>query len=88
MLMDSSDFFGLNHYSTRKAGRPSVAVALGTLPREITSLWKSVGSAGNMTIDFEIGRVDLLGVKAQKSSKMPPSRLHCQAHIPPPWLQL
>jgi hypothetical protein len=46
MLMDSSDFFGLNHYSTRKAGRPSVAVALGTLPREITSLWKSVGSAG------------------------------------------
>jgi len=46
MLMDSSDFFGLNHYSTRKAGRMDIGVALGTLPREVTSLYKSVGSFG------------------------------------------
>ena len=30
---------------------------------------KSVGPAGNMVIDFEIGRVDLLGAKSQKSFK-------------------
>jgi beta-glucosidase len=45
-LMGSSDFFGLNHYSTRKAGRPRVDVALRTLPHEIHSLYNSVGSLG------------------------------------------
>ena len=46
LLKDSSDFFGLNHYSTRIAGRPSLGMALQCLPREIMTLYKSVGSFG------------------------------------------
>jgi hypothetical protein len=46
LINGSSDFFGLNHYSTRAAGRPSATTALQCLPREIRSLWSGMGSAG------------------------------------------
>ncbi len=44
MLRGSSDFFGLNHYSSRKVGRPNLTTQLQTLPREIGTLWSSMGS--------------------------------------------
>ncbi|GMH72750.1 hypothetical protein TrST_g12123 [Triparma strigata] len=46
LINGSSDFFGLNHYSTRAAGRPSATTALQCLPKEIKSLWSGMGSAG------------------------------------------
>jgi CRP-like cAMP-binding protein len=55
---------------TLKAARVESVPCLHDSPSGHLRDAKSVGSAGNMTIDFEIGRVDLLGVKAQKSSKM------------------
>jgi len=44
LLKGSSDFFGLNHYSTRHCEAPSALTTIQTLPREIASLWSSVGS--------------------------------------------
>lgn len=46
LLMGSSDFFGLNHYATRRVGHPNIKAALSTLPREIVSLYKTAGSLG------------------------------------------
>jgi len=44
LLQGSSDFFGLNHYSTRIGGAPKFTVALQTLPREIGTLTSGMGS--------------------------------------------
>ncbi len=40
-LKGSSDFFGLNHYSSHIVGRMNACVALSTLPKELGLLFKS-----------------------------------------------
>mmetsp|Transcript_10273 Transcript_10273/g.13484 ORF Transcript_10273/g.13484 Transcript_10273/m.13484 type:complete len:505 (-) Transcript_10273:99-1613(-) len=44
LLKGSSDFFGLNHYSTHYAGRQNPCVAIQTLPHEVALLFHSSGS--------------------------------------------
>jgi beta-glucosidase/6-phospho-beta-glucosidase/beta-galactosidase len=44
LLKGSSDFFGLNHYSTHYVGRMQACVALRTVPKEIALLYQSSAS--------------------------------------------
>jgi len=45
-LKGSSDFFGLNHYSSHMVGRSNICIALQSIPRELTTLYKSSASLG------------------------------------------